>query len=231
MLYYVKRVSTPRETDPAGPDGGHEPVLAAHQILAFPAARTRHARCVSRAGRRGDTRRRAWLKVALLGPVFQQPHSFFRRRRLVRALDLLARQFRLRPESAEGVARGRPTPGVADEDVFGRHWLSTAFHNYSNVSSTEASRLAALLVGQMLPAFSLLAPCDPGASTPEYVAVIVKRSTKTGVRFWPPGLGPDRRLGIMAPSPGRHAPESRHPPRPLRRRLRFALSQAVASAG
>ena len=76
MLYYVKRVSTPRETDPAGPDGGHEPVLAAHQILAFPAARTRHARCVSRAGRRGDTRRRAWLKVALLGPVFQQPHSF-----------------------------------------------------------------------------------------------------------------------------------------------------------
>jgi hypothetical protein len=27
-------------------------------------------------------------------------------------------------------------------------------------------------------AFFLLAPCDPGASAPEYVTVIVKRSTK-----------------------------------------------------
>jgi len=51
------------------------------------------------------------------------------------------------------------------------------FHNYGNVSAADASRLAALLVGQMLPAFSLLAPCDPGASAPEYVTVIVKRST------------------------------------------------------
>ena len=56
-------------------------------------------------------------------------------------------------------------------------WLSTAFHNYANVSGAEASRLAALLVDQMLPAFSLLTPCDPGASAPEYVTVIVKRST------------------------------------------------------
>ena len=56
--------------------------------------------------------------------------------------------------------------------------LSTAFHNYGNVSDADASRLAALLVGQMRPAFSLVAPCDPGASAPEYVTVIVKRSTK-----------------------------------------------------
>ena len=35
-----------------------------------------------------------------------------------------------------------------------------------------------MLVGQILPVFSLLAPCDPGASAPEYVSVIVKRSTK-----------------------------------------------------
>ena len=41
----------------------------------------------------------------------------------------------------------------------------------------RASRLAALLVGQMLPAFSLLAPCDPGAAAPDYVTVFVKRST------------------------------------------------------
>src|SRR5262245_65616369 len=32
--------------------------------------------------------------------------------------------------------------------------------------AAEASRLAALLVGHMHPACSLLAPCDPGASTP-----------------------------------------------------------------
>ena len=34
-------------------------------------------------------------------------------------------------------------------------------------SAADTSRLAALLVGQMLPAFSLLAPCQPGASTPQ----------------------------------------------------------------
>ena len=45
---------------------------------------------------------------------------------------------------------GTPTPA------------STAFHNYGNVSAADASRLAALLVGQMLPAFSLLAPRDSG---------------------------------------------------------------------
>jgi len=56
--------------------------------------------------------------------------------------------------------------------------LSTAFHNYGDVSAAGASRLAALLVGHMRPACSLLAPCDPGAAAPEYVAVIVKRSTK-----------------------------------------------------
>ena len=44
---------------------------------------------------------------------------------------------------------------------------STADHNYGNVSTGDASRLAALLVGQMLPAFFLLAPGDPGASPPE----------------------------------------------------------------
>ena len=55
--------------------------------------------------------------------------------------------------------------------------LGTPFRNYANVSGADASRLAALLVGQMLPAFFLLAPCDPGASTPEYVTVIAKRST------------------------------------------------------
>ena len=56
--------------------------------------------------------------------------------------------------------------------------LSTAFHNYGNVSTAEASRLAALFVGRILPVFSLIAPCDPGASAPEYVTVIAKRSTK-----------------------------------------------------
>ena len=55
--------------------------------------------------------------------------------------------------------------------------LSTAGHNYGNVSTGEASRLAALFVGQMLPAFFLLAPGDPGASPPEYVTVIVTGST------------------------------------------------------
>jgi hypothetical protein len=45
-------------------------------------------------------------------------------------------------------------------------------------SANEASRLAALFVGQMHPAFSLLASCDPGASALEYVTVMVQRSTK-----------------------------------------------------
>ena len=78
-----------------------------------------------------------------------------------------------------------PTPGIVicNGQVLatGLKGLSTAFHNYANVSAADASRLAALLVGQMLPAFSLLAPCDPGASPPEYVTVIVKRSTKRRV--------------------------------------------------
>ena len=56
-------------------------------------------------------------------------------------------------------------------------WLNTPFRNDANVSGADASRLAALLVGQMLPAFFLLAPCDPGASTPEYVTVNAKLST------------------------------------------------------
>jgi hypothetical protein len=57
--------------------------------------------------------------------------------------------------------------------------LSPEFHNYDDVSAADASRLAALLVGQMHRAFFLRAPCDPGASAPEYVTVIVKRRTKT----------------------------------------------------
>ena len=65
---------------------------------------------------------------------------------------------------------------------------STAFHNYGDVSAAEASRLAALLVGHMLPAFSLLAPCDPGASAPEYVTVIVECSTQDRARE--PGIIP-----------------------------------------
>ena len=55
--------------------------------------------------------------------------------------------------------------------------LSTAGHNYGNVSTGEASRLAALLVGQMLPAFFLRAPGDPGASPPDYVTVVMTGST------------------------------------------------------
>src|SRR4026209_690276 len=38
--------------------------------------------------------------------------------------------------------------------------------NNCTILTADASRLAALLVGHMLPACSLLAPCDPGASTP-----------------------------------------------------------------
>ena len=41
-----------------------------------------------------------------------------------------------------------------------------------------ASRLAALLLGHMHPACSLLAPGDPGAAATEYVTVIVKWGTK-----------------------------------------------------
>jgi len=59
----------------------------------------------------------------------------------------------------------------------GSRRLSPEFHNYDDVSAADAFRLAALLVGQMHWAFSLLAPCDPGASAPEYVTVIVKRRT------------------------------------------------------
>ena len=66
--------------------------------------------------------------------------------------------------------RGSETPGLPCP-------LSTAFHNYGNVSTAQASRLAALLVGQILPVFSLFAPCDPGATAPEYVIVIVTRCT------------------------------------------------------
>ncbi len=40
--------------------------------------------------------------------------------------------------------------------------LSTAFHNYGNVTAAEASRLAALLVGQILPVFSLLGSLPSG---------------------------------------------------------------------
>ena len=69
-------------------------------------------------------------------------------------------------EAGLGAMRRASSPG-----------LSTAFHNHGNVSTAEASHLAALLLGQILPVFSLIAPCDPGASAPEYVTVIVKRST------------------------------------------------------
>ena len=50
--------------------------------------------------------------------------------------------------------------------------------NNCAILAADASRLAALLVGRILPVCSLLAPCDPGASAPEYVTVIVERSTK-----------------------------------------------------
>jgi hypothetical protein len=39
-------------------------------------------------------------------------------------------------------------------------------------SSADASRLAALLIGQILPVFSLFAPCDPGASALSMLAPI-----------------------------------------------------------
>src|SRR5207249_2888243 len=42
-------------------------------------------------------------------------------------------------------------------------------------SAGDASRLAALLVGQILPVFSLLAPCDAGASPPSVPHRIYER--------------------------------------------------------
>jgi hypothetical protein len=45
--------------------------------------------------------------------------------------------------------------------------LKSALQNYDTASTTEASRLAALLVGCGLPACSLLAPGDPSASAPD----------------------------------------------------------------
>src|SRR5262249_53404829 len=70
------------------------------------------------------------------------------------------------------------TAGAGDVVPPDRARLSTAFHNYGDVSAADASRLATLLVGRILPVCSLLAPCDPGASAPEYVTVIVERSTE-----------------------------------------------------
>ena len=90
---------------------------------------------------------------------------------------LLARAGCGRPR--HGAARGRtPDASRSARDVA----FSTAFHNYGDVSAADASRLAALLVGQMRPAFSLLAPCDSGASAPEYATVIVKRGPEAVVR-------------------------------------------------
>jgi len=43
----------------------------------------------------------------------------------------------------------------------------SALQNYNTASTVEASRLAALLVGRMLPGCSLLASGDPGASAPD----------------------------------------------------------------
>ena len=50
--------SAPREIHPAGPDRGDQSVLASDQVLAVPAARSRHAGRLSPAGRRGGDRRR-----------------------------------------------------------------------------------------------------------------------------------------------------------------------------
>src|SRR5262245_52615651 len=79
-----------------------------------------------------------------------------------------------KPPTSLCLGRGASAP--QDPSTVSR--LSTAFHNYGDVSAADASRLAALLVGRILPVCSLLAPCDPGASAPEYVTVIVERSTK-----------------------------------------------------
>ena len=83
----------------------------------------------------------------------------------------LAREVESRRRTGAGHA-GRAALGTLLQDP-----LSTAGHNYGHVSTGAASRLAALLVGQMLPAFFLLAPGDPGASPPEYVTVIVTGRT------------------------------------------------------
>jgi len=48
--------------------------------------------------------------------------------------------------------------------------------NNSAILAADASRLAALLVGHMRPACSLLAPCDPGASAPRNDTVISGRA-------------------------------------------------------
>ena len=68
------------------------------------------------------------------------------------------------------------------------HFVSTltyraAMHPASHPNGLGNTRrgplgLAALLIGHMRPACSLLAPCDPGASPPEYVAILTKWSTK-----------------------------------------------------
>ena len=66
---------------------------------------------------------------------------------------------------------------LVEEAKRGRKDLTTPFHNDGDISDAEDTLLASLLVGQMRPAFFLLAPGDPGASTSEYVTVIAKRST------------------------------------------------------
>jgi hypothetical protein len=48
------------------------------------------------------------------------------------------------------------------------------------ILAADASRLAALLVGHMRPACSILAPCDPGASTPTVANVIPDRALTFG---------------------------------------------------
>ena len=50
--------------------------------------------------------------------------------------------------------------------------------NNSAILAADASRLAALLVGHMHPACSLLAPCDPGASAPRNDTVISGRALR-----------------------------------------------------
>ena len=44
--------------------------------------------------------------------------------------------------------------------------------NKGAILAADASRLAALLVGHMRPACSLLAPCDPGASAPRFATFV-----------------------------------------------------------
>ena len=78
-------------------------------------------------------------------------------------------------DSGPTTSRRRPTRRRSKSSA--RRRLSPEFHNYDDVSAADASRLAALLVSQMHWAFFFLAPCDPGASTPEYIIAIVKRRT------------------------------------------------------